>query len=287
MFNSPLVKKLIALALEEDLAWGDITSSLTIAESSECHADIVAKQPLVVCGTDMIPLIFHELEAEASVDILMQDGQGAGPDSILARIEGNTRDVLAAERTILNFLQRMSGVATYARTFVGQTRGMVVLDTRKTVPGWRLLDKYAMRIGGVRNHRFSLGDMVLVKNNHIDAAPGNHPGEKVRNCLKPIFERKPFYVPVEVEIRSVTELRAALDFKPQAIMLDNMRNDQLKEALGIVKEASPQTQVEVSGNVRLERVRSLEEIGVKCVAVGALSTQATGVDISLRVTGLR
>lgn len=283
MLNSPLVRRLIHLAIEEDLSFDDVTSTLSIAEKAQGRAEVLARQKLIVCGMPLLPMIFAELNAEVEVEVFAADGETVKEGAVMARMEGRTRDLLSAERMILNFLQRLSGVATLTRKFVEQAGGLVVLDTRKTLPGWRLLDKYAVGVGGAKNHRFHLGDMILVKNNHIDVARGRTPGEKVRATLSTVFEKKPVWMPVEVEIRTLEELKAALDFKVQIIMLDNMRDGEIKRALEAIKSSKAEVQVEISGRVTLERLAELKKLGVSCVSVGALTTQASNADISLRV----
>lgn len=283
MLNSPLVKELVKLALKEDLSYGDVTSSLTIPAENEARAEIVAKEELVVCGLDIVPLILWELGMPVTSEALASDGERAGPGKALVRLEGSTRGLLSAERTMLNFLQRCCGVATYAAKIVSECPGIVVLDTRKTLPGWRVLDKYAVSVGGARNHRLSLGDMIMVKNNHVDASPGANAAEKMRNCLKRVFAGKPFFMPVEVEVRSFEELNAALEYEPPYVMLDNMNNEQVRQALGIIAAKSPVIQAEVSGNVNVQRLKELREIGVACASMGAITTAARAVDISMRI----
>jgi len=219
-------------------------------------------------------------EARYSVDVKERSHDGAlvEADATLVELEGPTREILALERTILNFLQRLSGVATHTRDFVRGARGLAVLDTRKTMPGWRVLDKYAVTVGGGSNHRLSLGDMVLVKNNHIDAH-----SHGIRGALERIASQKPLYMPWEVEVRSLDELRAALEFKPTIIMLDNFSNESIKEAMAIVCAAAHRPLVEVSGGVTKDRLPSLHELGVDAVSAGFLTTHAPNVDISMRI----
>ena len=172
MNGANLIRKLVALALEEDLAFGDITASLTVPEDHISRARIIARQRLVMCGFEVLRTILQEGHWKLECQEKATDGEWLEDGATIAELKGPTRDLLAAERTILNFLQRLSGVATYTREFCAIEPTLVVLDTRKTMPGWRVLDKYAVRVGGGRNHRFCLGDMILVKNNHIDAHPG-------------------------------------------------------------------------------------------------------------------
>ena len=166
----------------------------------------------------------------------------------------------------------------------GPNKAMAVLDTRKTVPGWRVLDKYATATGGARNHRMSLGDMVLLKNNHLDAAPGGNITEKFSYALGNIFGQKPRWMPVEIEVRNLEELRAVLPFKPEVVMFDNMSDEEIANGLNLLAQSGVPCQVEVSGGITIERIDKLKEIGVRHVSVGALTSRAPQVDISLRVT---
>lgn len=278
MLNSPLVDDLIRLAITEDLSFGDVTTSLTIPASSRATATIVAREELVVCGQEIVPRIFRALGWEADTTSVIPDGEKAGAETVITRISGATRHLISAERTILNFMQRMSGVATHCRKLVDASHGITILDTRKTMPGWRILEKYAVSVGGARNHRFNLGDMILVKNNHVDAAGGN-----IRTVLARIRDEKPFYMPVEVEVRDFAELEAALEFDPEVVMLDNMSNEEISRALEMVEKAGSRSRIEISGGITVERLPSLAAIGVRHVSIGGLTTRATNVDISMRV----
>lgn len=278
MFRSPLVVSLVKLALEEDLAYGDITSELTIPKSHRSTAIIVAREKLVVAGLPIIEIIFELMGARPKIELLEEEGTLQKDGAQLARIEGKTIDLLSAERTILNFLQRVSGVASYTRQTVSQAQGLTVLDTRKTLPGWRVLDKYAVRLGGGTNHRFHLGDMILVKNNHVDAHGGD-----MRATLKAISAKKPRYMPVEVEVRSLKELKVALEFGPQVLLLDNMDDKTIRQALRVVEDSGQNPMVEVSGGVSSKKFAGLKKLGVRCVSMGALTTRAANVDISMRV----
>lgn len=278
MKGAPLVRKLVALALEEDLALGDVTSELSVSRDHQSIACIIARQPLVVCGLEVISMIIEEAKFHVTVNNRCQDGTLVQPEVILAELSGLTREILAAERTVLNFLQRLSGVATHTREFVAEANGLVVLDTRKTLPGWRMLDKYAVTVGGGKNHRFSLGDMILVKNNHVDA---NSHG--MRGALQMIADQKPFYMPWEVEVRNTEELLAALDFKPSIIMLDNFSDDDIRAAMALLAKSPYRPLIEVSGAVTKKRLAALRELGVDAVSAGFLTTHAPNVDISMRM----
>ena len=278
MFDSPLVRKLVDLAIEEDLAHGDITASLTVPESHSSKAKVIAREKLVVCGLDIVAEIVKSGGWSLSVQKKASEGAWAADGDILVELAGSTRELLSAERTILNFLQRLSGVATYTREFCDAQKGLKILDTRKTMPGWRLLDKYAVKTGGASNHRFSLGDMVLVKNNHIDAHP-----QGIKGALADVVAKKPLYMPWEVEVRNLDELKVALSFNPTIVMLDNFNDDALKDAVALVKTAAHQPMIEVSGGVSKERLAKIQAAGVDAASVGALTTRAPNVDISMRI----
>jgi nicotinate-nucleotide pyrophosphorylase (carboxylating) len=278
MKGANLVRKLVDLALEEDLAFGDITANLTVPEEHRSVARIIARQRLVMCGVDLLPIIIGEGRWGIKCEIEVEDGAVVEDGGVIARFSGLTRELLSAERTVLNFLQRLCGVATYTRDLVSVEPRLIVLDTRKTIPGWRVLDKYAVRVGGGRNHRFGLGDMVLVKNNHIDAHP-----EGIRGALLAVVKGKPLYMPWEVEVRDLLELKIALEFKPNIIMLDNFSDLLINEALEVVRSEKERPLIEVSGGVTRERLGVIYQSGADAVSVGALTTQAPNVDISMRI----
>ncbi len=278
MFDSPLIQRLVALALDEDQARDDITAKITVPAGHASKAKVIARQRLVVCGLDIVPVIVKEGGWSLSVSKQATEGTWVEDGEILVELAGSTRDLLAAERTILNFLQRLSGVATSTRVFCEGVKGLKVLDTRKTMPGWRLLDKYAVRTGGATNHRFSLADMILVKNNHIDAHPGG-----ITGALADVVAHKPPGMPWEVEVRDLHELRIALSFAPTMIMLDNFKDEVLTEAIGVVRASGHKPLIEVSGGVSKARLSVIAASGVDAVSVGALTTQAPNVDISMRI----
>lgn len=280
-FDAPQVKRLIQLAIEEDLPAGDVTAALTIPADQLGRATIIAREPLVVCGVPLVHAIFREFGWNVVVQPSAAEGSEVGDGAPLARLSGKTQHIVAAERIVLNFLQRLSGVASGTRAIVRKAGGITILDTRKTTPGWRLLEKYAVRLGGGANHRGSLSDMVLVKNNHIAAHGGS-----VRATLKGVFDAKPFYLPVEVEVRSLEELDQALEFEVSVIMLDNMSTPLIAAALSRIAAKRPGLPVEVSGGVTVDRLPELAQAGVGLVSMGALTTQARNVDISLRLEGL-
>jgi nicotinate-nucleotide pyrophosphorylase (carboxylating) len=278
MLVTPQVRRLLSLAIEEDLGHGDVTTDLTVGPAIEGAAEVIARETLIVCGLELIPALFAELDWPVAVAVLTAEGADVSAGAVLARLSGKLNRILALERTILNFLQRMSGIATGARRIASSAEGITLLDTRKTTPGWRHLEKYAVRVGGAVNHRTSLADMVLVKNNHVDANGGS-----VAAALTKVFAGKAAYIPVEVEVRSLGELKEALGFPIDVVMLDNMNDAAIREALAEIRRSGRTVKVEVSGQIQGGRLRALAELGVKCVSMGALTTQARSVDISLAV----
>jgi len=278
MFDSPLVRRLIELAIDEDHARDDITAKVTVPEGHTSKAKVIARQRLVVCGLDIVSQVVHVGGWQLVVKRCAEEGSWAGDGDLLVELSGSTRDLLAAERSILNFLQRLCGVATYTRQFCDGIKGLKILDTRKTMPGWRLLDKYAVKTGGASNHRFSLADMVLVKNNHIDAHP-----QGIHGALADVVAKKPATMSWEVEVRNLDELKVALSYNPTMIMLDNFKDDSLKEAIALVRSSLNQPMIEVSGGVSKDRLAVIQAAGVDAASVGALTTQAPNVDISMRI----
>jgi nicotinate-nucleotide pyrophosphorylase (carboxylating) len=255
-----------------------LTAVLTVPEGHTSRARVIARQRLVVCGYEVLRSILQEGHWTIECKEKAADGEWLDSGAVIAELSGFTRDLLAAERTILNFLQRLCGVATYTREFCALQPDLIVLDTRKTMPGWRVLDKYAVRTGGGRNHRFCLGDMILVKNNHIDAHPGG-----MRGALADITSKKPLYMPWEVEVRTMEELSIALEYKPTIVMLDNFADSVMVDAVKVVRKLQEPPMIEVSGGVTRERLAVIRAAGVDAVSVGALTTQAPNVDISMRI----
>lgn len=278
MFETSLVRRLIDLAIDEDHARSDITANVTVPEGHTSKAKVIARERLVVCGLDIVPEIVKAGAWKLTAERRGVEGSWANDGEILVDLSGSTRELLAAERTILNFLQRLCGVATYTRNFCEGIGGLKILDTRKTMPGWRFLDKYAVKTGGASNHRFSLSDMVLVKNNHIDAHP-----KGIQGALADVVAKKPATMSWEVEVRNLDELRVALSFNPTMIMLDNFRDDTLKDAIALVKSSPHRPLIEVSGGVSKDRLAAIQAAGVDAASVGALTTRAPNVDISMRI----
>ena len=281
-FSSPLVSRLVDLALEEDLAFGDITSDL-LEPGLKKRAQIIARQDLVVCGLPLTEIIISRAKSSIKIKTKSKEGSKVKCDAVMQELYGPASEITSLERTIINFLQRLCGVSTHTRSIVEQAKGITVLDTRKTMPGFRLLDKYATSIGGAKNHRMHLGAMILVKNNHIDAAPGKDLREKVRNLLGKVAESSGYYVPVQVEVRSEAELKEVLKFFPQAVLLDNMEDALITRCLKGIKANSPRTLCEVSGGIDSARLKKLAALGVSAASIGSLTTRAPNVDISMRI----
>lgn len=270
-----LLDELIRRALAEDYGSGDLTSEALIADDSWACAEAVAKSPLVISGLTVFARVFYLVGAASRVECLVSDGDQVPAGTVLARVEGRTRDLLGGERTALNFLQQLSGVATLTRRFVERAGTTTrVTDTRKTVPGLRALQRTAVRHGGGYNHRDSLGSAVLIKDNHIAAAGGIAPALTRARAHAPHTSR------LEVEVTSLDELEQALTHGADIVMLDNFADDELPAA---VARARGRALIEISGGVTLERVAFLASLGVDVVSVGALTHSATAADISLRL----
>ena len=270
------VKTIIEKALSEDIGPGDVTSAATIPVGSTSTAEMLAKQDFVLAGLDVSLEVFHTLDAAVQFTRFAQDGDRIKSGKVIARLSGSTRVLLAGERVALNLLQHMSGIATLTSKYVEQIKGFKaqVLDTRKTLPGLRQLEKYAVRMGGGVNHRFGLYDGVLIKDNHIKAAGGiTNAIESARKQARNLFK-------IEVETKSLDDVREALAAKADIIMLDNMSLDTMREAVKLINDRAP---VEASGNVTLETIRAVAETGVDFISSGTLTHSAPAVDISMKI----
>jgi nicotinate-nucleotide pyrophosphorylase (carboxylating) len=269
------LKELIEKALAEDLGSGDVTSEATIPAESASEAVMLAKQHLVLAGIEVSREVFLHLDPTIQFTPFAKDGDIIHAGTELARLSGNTRALLAGERVALNLLQHMSGIATLTAKYVEKLKGLkaVVLDTRKTLPGLRQLEKNAVRIGGGKNHRMGLYDMILIKDNHIKAA-----GSITKAVAS--ARTKTGTLRIEVETKTLDEVREALAAKPDIIMLDNMPIDVMREA---VKLIAGRALVEASGNVTLETVRRIAETGVDFVSSGSLTHSAPAADISMNI----
>ena len=267
------MKNLVKGALEEDLAEaGDVTSKAIFTSETDSF-NIVSKDNGILCGADIVREVFDEVDSEVSVTFLKSDGDALSSGTLVAVISGKVRSILTAERTALNFLSHLSGIATKTHTYTLAAKGAVILDTRKTIPGLRELEKYAVTCGGGQNHRMGLHDMVMIKDNHIDAAGGIPQAvARIRSMWGDTYK-------IEVEARTLTEVRLALDSAADRIMLDNMSLQMMKEAVDIVGEAA---ETEASGNVTFEKIASIADTGVDFISIGGLTHTVTAFDFSLR-----
>jgi nicotinate-nucleotide pyrophosphorylase (carboxylating) len=273
-----LVSRHVHAALDEDVGEGDVTTLSTVPQNAVAHASMVAREDLVVCGLSFAEIAFEAVSPECRVQFFSKDGARLARGQKLLEVSGPARALLTGERAALNFVQRLSGVATAAARYVEAIAGTsaVILDTRKTTPGWRELEKYAVRCGGARNHRFGLWDMVLIKDNHLAALR-----EAAPNAIAAAVQRARAQYPklkIEVEADTLEQVGQAADAGADIILLDNMTLEQLREAVRIV---GGRAKTEASGGVNLQTVRGIAETGVDFISVGAMTHSARAVDIGL------
>jgi nicotinate-nucleotide pyrophosphorylase (carboxylating) len=267
---------LVELALAEDIGPGDATTRAVIEPGREGGAVIEARQPLVVCGLAVAAEVFEQIDPDLSFHPIAQDGDRAQASDVLAEIHGNLASLMVAERTALNFLMRMCGVATCTRRFVDAVAGTGarIVDTRKTLPGWRSLDKYAAAIGGATNHRAGLFDGILLKDNHIAAAGG------LEAAIKAALTSAPDGLRIQVEVESEADAITAVDAGIDFLLLDNCSPDELS---AIVASLAGRALLEASGGVTIDNVRAIAESGVQRISIGALTHSAPGADIAMEM----
>lgn len=272
-----LLRDTLLAALREDVGAGDITSHATIPANARATGRYTTKQTVVVAGVPVIREIMRLVDSDLQFEAIASDGASVPAGAVLAEVHGSARSILAVERTSLNLLQRMCGIATLTHQYVDRIAGTRtrIVDTRKTAPGLRVLDKYAVSCGGGMNHRMGLFDGVLIKNNHLIFHPS------VAHAIQEARRNLGHLVKIEVEVRTLDELRTAVDGGADVILLDNFDAEQTRRAVGIVNGRIP---LESSGGVTLETVRSFAEAGVDYISVGALTHSAPAADIHLRVT---
>jgi nicotinate-nucleotide pyrophosphorylase (carboxylating) len=282
-------RQLVQLAIAEDMGEkGDLTSIALLPPTLEGRAAVVSRAEGVIAGLPSLPLVLAAIDPSVVVGFRCQDGEQVGPGAIVATMSGRVRSVLAAERTCLNFLQRLSGVATLTRRYVDAVQGLKgrILDTRKTTPGWRRLEKYAVRCGGGSNHRMGLDDAILIKDNHLAALRGlntaaNTSERKVIEEAVAAARRQVGQAGfVEVEVDTLAQLEEALQARPDAILLDNMPIAAIAEAVQRRNASGPGILLEVSGGVSLTNVRALADTGVDLISVGALTHSAPALDLA-------
>jgi nicotinate-nucleotide pyrophosphorylase (carboxylating) len=267
-------RELVRRALAEDFGWGDVTTEATVSRDQKAHAIILAKSRCVIAGVDIACEAFRQMDPAVHVTIHHQDGTLCEPGSVVAEFRGHAPGLLTAERTALNFMQRLSGIATLTRQFVDAAAGrIIVLDTRKTTPLLRAIEKYAVRAGGGTNHRHGLDDGILIKDNHIRLAGG------VKNAVTSM-RKSNREMPTEVEAQSLEQVDAALDAGADIILLDNLSTPEIIEA---VKRCQGRVKTEISGGVTLARIPELAATGADFVSVGALTHSAPAADLSFEI----
>ncbi len=268
------IERIVRTALEEDIGLGDVTTEVTVAQDTVARAELVAKENFTLAGLDVAAEVFRTLDPAVRFEKILTDGRSVRKGEVLAWLKGQASVLLQGERVALNLLQRMSGIASLTAKYVAEVAGtgVIIVDTRKTVPGLRALDKYSVRMGGGRNHRIGLFDGVLIKENHIAAAGG------IAAAIERAKERIPHTLKIEIETRNLTEVEEALLSGADIIMLDNMSLDDMRQGVDLI---AGKALVEASGGVNLERVRDIAETGVDIISVGALTHSVIAADISM------
>lgn len=275
-YNEGLIES-IKNWLREDVGAGDVTTSVTIPTGNQSKAIIHAKDNGIIAGMTVAELVFQVVDPDLVFTPKVTDGDKVTHGTILAEVEGSTHSLLTGERLALNLLQRMSGIATRTRAYVDVLDGLEtrLVDTRKTTPGHRLLEKYAVRVGGGANHRFGLYDAVMIKDNHIKGAGGiTEAVQRARTVI-------PHTMTIEVETENLEQVREALQAGADIIMLDNMHPERMREAVDLIREQAPHVKIEASGNVSLQTIRGIAESGVDVISVGRLTYSFESLDISL------
>lgn len=274
MINAFEIDKIILNGLEEDMPFGDITTDNLINKYSKSKALLIAKDTGIIAGIDIAKRVFEIMDNKVIFDKTIEDGQKVKNNDVIAHIKGNTRALLKAERTALNLLQRLSGIATETGELCEKIKGMgaKVVDTRKTTLGLRSLEKYAVKAGGGQNHRFSLSDGVMLKDNHIKAAGG------IKEAIQKIKEQVPHTIKIEVETETLEQVREALEAGADIIMLDNMGVDNMKKAVKIINGSAIS---EASGNISLDNIFEVAETGVDIISIGSLIHSVNALDISM------
>lgn len=275
--NMELIRKHIRLWLEEDIGTGDVTTLTTIPLEHASKGIIHVKEDGIICGLRIAQEVFAVVDASLRFETKVVEGSSVNKGTILAEVEGNTRSILLGERLSLNLMQRLSGIATKTREFVDALEGVPtrLVDTRKTTPGHRLLEKYAVRVGGGHNHRFGLYDAVMIKDNHIKGSGG------ITQAIQAARQQIPHTMKIEVEVENFDQLHEALAAGADIIMLDNMIPAKMKEAVSIIKSKAPHIVVEGSGSVTPQTIKAMAETGVDVISVGRLTYSVAALDISL------
>lgn len=280
------IKNIIKTALAEDIGKGDITARPLLSKDKKANAVILAGEGGIVCGIHIARMVFKLLDKNAKFIPAVKDGDRIRKGQLMAKIYGKASNILLGERVALNFLGMLSGIATRTRQFVDKVRNcrVKIMDTRKTLPGLRGLEKYAVRVGGGYNHRFRLDEMVLIKDNYLNASCVVSRESCVEKIIKIIKKKKPKNVKLEIEVKNLGEFKEALKAKPDIIMLDNMRIDDIKKAVAIkrrTQNAKRKTQLEASGNINLKNISDYARSGVDFISLGTLTKDVHSLDLSL------
>ncbi len=276
MINWLIIDDLISAFLKEDAPFGDITTEILIDEKEVSRAEFVLKEDGVVAGLDVAGRVFELLDDKVIFTKIVRDGSNAKKGEVIAEVAGNTKALLIGERIALNILQRLSGIATKTQEFCNKVKGkgVSIADTRKTTPGMRMLEKYAVRMGGGSNHRYSLSDGVLIKDNHIVAAGG------IKNAILKARKKIPHTIKIEVETETIEQVKEAVEAGADIIMLDNMSLDMMREAVKLIDKRAL---VEASGNISLDNVFEVALTGVDIISVGSLTHSIKSIDISMKI----
>ncbi|TCK87994.1 nicotinate-nucleotide pyrophosphorylase [carboxylating] [Natranaerovirga hydrolytica] len=269
------IKKIIKNALLEDIGTGDITTNTIINKEATISGKILAKEEGIICGTQIFKWVFETIDPTVEIAFNFSDGDSIKKNDLIGKVKGNTRSILTAERVALNFLQRLSGISTKTAFLVTQINNThtKITDTRKTTPGLRILEKYAVKIGGGVNHRFNLSDGILIKDNHIKGAMG------IRNAVKKAKENAPHTLKIEVEVETIEQVKEALEAKADGIMLDNMSLETMKKAVEIIDKKAL---TEASGNMDGKDIQQIANMGINYISIGGLTHTIKALDISLK-----
>jgi nicotinate-nucleotide pyrophosphorylase (carboxylating) len=278
--SKPQIEEIVERALAEDLGKGDVTTGALIPGDQQGTGFIVAKEEGILAGTEAARQVFHRVDPGLKVDILLEDGAGVKPGSKAAKVSGSIASILKAERVALNFLQRLSGIASETNRYVAKVEGLPVriMDTRKTTPGLRSLEKYAVRVGGGKNHRLNLGDGILIKDNHLVALGSQ--GLNIKEIIARARQNAPQRLQVEVEVRTISEALEAVKAGANIVMLDNMNLEDMRKAVESIQGSAL---IEASGGITLDNVRAVAETGVDFISIGALTHSTRALDISLEL----
>jgi nicotinate-nucleotide pyrophosphorylase (carboxylating) len=278
--SKPQIEEIIDRALAEDLGKGDVTTEALISSDQQGAGFIVAKKEGIMAGVGVAKQVFHRVDPDLKVEILIENGARVRPGDKVAKVSGSIASILKAERVALNFLQRLSGIASETNRYVARVEGLPVriMDTRKTTPGLRSLEKYAVRAGGGENHRMNLGDGILIKDNHLAGLRSR--GLDIKEIVARARQNAPQRLPVEVEARTVSEALEVVEAGADIVMLDNMNLEDMRKA---VKSIHGRALIEASGGITLDNVRAVAETGVDFISIGALTHSARALDISLEL----